>query len=171
MKQLLKCLILVSLIATLCSLPAHTGPPKPKTEAKLTSPKSVAKAAPAVAATTPAVAAAPIQAAPAPAVVVPPTPVSDAIGWQTYVPLIKQYNWPVSTAVAIMRAESGGDPGAVSPLNRDGLRDYGLMQLHGIDILNPAENVAYAYYHKYLPAGGFTPWSTYKDGAYIKYLQ
>ena len=94
------------------------------------------------------------------------------VGCQTYLPLVEQYPWPVSTAMAIMRAESTCNPNAISnaAINPDHIPDYGLFQLHGIDILNPAQNVAYAYYHKYLPAGGFTPWSTYNNGDYWQYL-
>ena len=86
--------------------------------------------------------------------------------------LVAQYNWPVQTALAIMQCESGGNPNNISPvsINYDHISDFGLMQLHGVDILDPAANVAYAYYHKYLPAHGFTPWSTFNNGCYKQYL-
>lgn len=109
-------------------------------------------------------------------VVAPPAPVIPASYYtpncQAYLPLVSQYNWPVQTAMAVMQAESNCR--AITPsnadLNYDHVPDYGLFQLHGIDITDPAANVAYAYYHKYLPAGGFTPWSTYTSGAYRGYL-
>lgn len=87
--------------------------------------------------------------------------------------LVAQYDWPVQTAMAIMQAESGCR--AVTPsnaaINYDGVPDYGLMQLHGINVTNPAENIRIAYAVKYLGAGrSFTPWSTYNNGAYLKYL-
>lgn len=74
--------------------------------------------------------------------------------------------------MAIMQAESSCNPYDVSPayINYDHVPDYGLMQLHGVNIINPAENIAYAYYHKYVPAGGFTPWTTYTSGKYLRYL-
>jgi hypothetical protein len=81
--------------------------------------------------------------------------------------------WPahlVNTVIQIMRFESGGNPrilnggyvlpkgaGDGEPVNRAG----GLMQClpaprHWAD---PAFNLEYAYHHKYLPAGGFSPWA------------
>lgn len=82
-----------------------------------------------------------------------------------------QYNWNPDTAMAICEAESSGNPSAVSNanINPDGIPDYGLMQLHGVAILDPAANIAYAYYHKYLTQG-WGAWSTYNSGAYYKYL-
>ena len=92
----------------------------------------------------------------------------------TYQGLVAQYDWPVQTAMAIMRAESGCR--AITPsnaaINYDGVPDYGLFQLHGIDVTDPAENVRIAYQVKYVGAGRrFTPWSTYNNGAYTRYLQ
>lgn len=95
----------------------------------------------------------------------------------SYQGLVAQYDWDVHTAMAIMQAESGCR--AITPsnaaINYDGVSDFGLFQLHGIDITDPAQNVAYAYYHKYLPAvatwgNGFHPWNTYTGGAYLAYL-
>lgn len=87
--------------------------------------------------------------------------------------LVAQYDWPVQTAMAIMQAESGCR--AITPdnsaLNYDGIADHGLMQLHGMNITDPAENIRIAYAVKYLGAGrSFTPWSTYNNGAYLRYL-
>jgi len=83
----------------------------------------------------------------------------------------EQYDWSVDTAMAICEAESSGNPYAVSngDINPDGVPDYGLMQLHGVDIIDPAANISYAYYHKYLTQG-WEAWSTYNSGAYTKYL-
>lgn len=76
--------------------------------------------------------------------------------------------------MAIMQAESGCR--AITPdnsaINWDHVPDYGLFQLHGMDITDPAQNVAAAYNVKYVGAGdSFRPWSTYTSGAYLKYLQ
>lgn len=92
----------------------------------------------------------------------------------TYQSMVAQYDWPVQTAMAIMRAESGCR--AITPsnaaINYDGVPDYGLFQLHGMDVTDPAENIRLAYTVKYVGAGrSFTPWSTYNSGAYRSYLQ
>lgn len=90
-----------------------------------------------------------------------------------YQSLVAQYDWDVSTAMAIMRAESGCR--AITPdnanINYDHISDYGLFQLHGINVTDPAENVRIAYSVKYLGAGrSFRPWNTYTSGAYLRYL-
>lgn len=86
-----------------------------------------------------------------------------------YTSLFEQYNWPVATMMAIMHAESGCNPNAISPTN-----DYGLMQIHdglalyGQQIFDPAFNISIAY-QKYT-SQGLHAWSTYTSGAYEKYL-
>ena len=64
-----------------------------------------------------------------------------------------KYSWNVEIALAVMFAESGCNPNAVSPTN-----DHGLMQLHAIPIYDPVKNIAYAYTEKYLK-GGWSHWS------------
>lgn len=90
---------------------------------------------------------------------------------ETYRGLVAQYDWNVSTAMAIMQAESGCR--AITPdnsaINYDGVPDYGLFQLHGIAVTDPAENVRIAYAVKY-KTQGWGAWSTYKNGAYLRYL-
>ena len=54
--------------------------------------------------------------------------------------------------MAVMQAESGCNPNAISPTD-----DHGLFQLHGIPIYNPVNNIAYAYKEKYLK-GGWNHW-------------
>lgn len=104
---------------------------------------------------------------PAPVVQTPPT-----TGCAAYEPIVAQYGWDVRTAMAIMQAESGCR--AVTPdnsyLNYDGIPDYGLFQLHGIAVTDPAENIRIAYTVKYL-GQGWSAWSTYTSGAYLKYLK
>jgi soluble lytic murein transglycosylase-like protein len=100
--------------------------------------------------------------------IVPPTyPTSCA----TYEPLVAQYTWNVKLAMAIMQAESGCNPYAVSnaSINYDSIPDYGLFQIHGQDILNPSENIAVAY-QKY-ERQGWGAWSTYNSGAVWRYYQ
>lgn len=90
---------------------------------------------------------------------------------ENYSGYFNQYSWNPNVAMAICQAESDGDPDAISnsDINPDGVSDFGLMQLHGIDILDPGQNIAYAYYHKYLTQG-WGAWSTYTSGKYAQYL-
>lgn len=74
-----------------------------------------------------------------------------------YRSLFDDYGWNVNIAIAVCNAESGGNPTVVSPTN-----DHGLMQLHGIPIYDPAANIRYAYYEKYLK-GGWNHWSVCKS--------
>lgn len=114
-----------------------------------------------------------------PATPVTPTPVATpapvvklaSFTCQNYSNLFSQYNWDAATAMAICQAESGGNPNPPSNgyINYDGVSDYGLMQLHGIAIVDPALNISYAYYHKYLTQG-WGAWSTYNSGKYRQYL-
>lgn len=106
----------------------------------------------------------PVAAPPAPNQTVSSTP-SSCAGYRA---LVSQYNWPVDTMLAIMQAESGCRADAVSPPNSDGLRDYGLFQIHGEAIMDPAANVARAY-GKYT-SQGLRAWTTWTSGAYLKYL-
>jgi hypothetical protein len=112
-----------------------------------------------------------LAAAPAPTSTKPASTFTLAGGCQQYLPLVEQYDWDVKTAMAIMSAESTtpGIPcnsGAIGTASYDGVKDYGLFQLHGIDILDPAQNVAFAYYHKYLTQG-WHAWSSYNNGSYL----
>jgi Lysozyme like domain len=81
-----------------------------------------------------------------------------------------------NVAVAIARAESGGNPDARGGPNSNGTYDWGLWQIndvhHPTDAQkhDPAANAALAY-RIYLDAGKkFTPWSTYNSGSYKKYV-
>lgn len=95
---------------------------------------------------------------------------SYANGCSTYDSLFRQYAWDARVAEAICVAESGGNPYAVSNprLNYDGVSDYGLMQIHGEEILNPSANIARAH-QKYV-IQGWHAWSTYTSGAYLRFL-
>lgn len=81
------------------------------------------------------------------------------------------------TAGAIAFAESSGNPSATNK-NRNGSTDYGLFQINSVhgSLLkqgqwsNPLDNAKMAY-KVYADAGNsFKPWTTYKSGAYLKYL-
>ena len=84
--------------------------------------------------------------------------VTYSVGCEKYKPLVAQYSWPVNTVMNIMYAESGCNPNAISSTN-----DHGLLQLHAIPIYDPAKNIAYAYYNKYLQ-GGFSHWTVCTNG-------
>lgn len=79
-----------------------------------------------------------------------------------------QANFPV--ARAIMLAESGGNPRAISRTN-----DYGLFQMNnglvnfGSAIFDPETNIKIAYEHYFLHRG-WQPWSTFKNRSYLRYL-
>lgn len=121
----------------------------------------------------------------APVVVAPPpqpaAPMPKTLtGCAAYLPIIQKYDWDSYTAQAIMRAENG----ACNPtkdnagLNWDGSVDYGLFQVNSIHaemvggdlerLRDPETNVRIA--HQIYVAAGWTAWSTFKSGAYLKYL-
>lgn len=100
-------------------------------------------------------------------------PVAHSGNCSAYKGLVAKYNWNVNTAMAIMQAESGCNTAAISPTC-----DHGLMQINCVHrdmvggdlnkLHDPATNirVAYAIYS----GGGWSPWTTYTSGAYLKYL-
>lgn len=83
-------------------------------------------------------------------------------------PIASKYPWNVDVALKVMKAESGCNPNAVSPANYDGLRDHGLMQIHGEAIYDPAANIARGY-AKYA-ARKWQPWSVCTKGIVACYL-
>ena len=98
----------------------------------------------------------------------PQQAVSYANGCSTYDSIFRQYAWNVSVAEAICEAESNGNPYAMSPPNYDGLRDFGLMQIHGEEIFSPSANIARAY-QKY-ESQGWDAWTTYYTGRYLRFM-
>jgi Lysozyme like domain len=84
------------------------------------------------------------------------------------------------TAEAITGAESSFEPGIIQAGMPYSTTGWGLWQItpgdsvpaYGEDyqLLDPWNNAEAAVY-KYDAAGGFTPWTTYVDGAYENYLQ
>lgn len=76
---------------------------------------------------------------------------------EDYRHIISQYDWEVDIAMLVMSKESSCRPDAVGPTN-----DYGLFQLNGVAIYDPAENIEYAYYNKYVNARiGERNWSAW----------
>ena len=82
-------------------------------------------------------------------------------GWERWRPLLR-YTWPhslVDTAVRVIRFESGG---AAYRYNTAGSGAFGLMQLlpRPAGVWSPLSQLRYAYWRKYVPAGGWSPWSS-----------
>lgn len=65
--------------------------------------------------------------------------------------LVSRFDWNADIVLLVMKNESGCNPNNIST-NKNGSHDYGLMQLNNIQILDPAANIEYAYYHKYVSA-------------------
>lgn len=96
-----------------------------------------------------------------------PQPTKPKVGCEQYIALIQQYDWNVSIATNVMRAESGCNPSAVGD-NRviGGLYapSCGLFQIRTLkgrpsceELKKPEVNIAYAY-RLYL-ANKWSPWS------------
>jgi hypothetical protein len=84
----------------------------------------------------------------------------------------------LSAATAIALAESGGNPAVIGDTNLTPGGSVGLFQINlaahpeyaAVDLLDPQAN-ADAAFAIYQQAGGqFTPWTTYKTGAYASAL-
>lgn len=84
----------------------------------------------------------------------------------------------IPMAIAIMKAESGGNPRALNTSNRNGSTDTGIFQINsvhsswtkGMDLNDPVQN-AKAAFKIFSDAGGkWTPWSTFNNGAAQKKL-
>jgi hypothetical protein len=82
----------------------------------------------------------------------------------------------ITDITAIVEAESSGNPSAVNNANSNGSSDYGLAQInsvHGYNVqslFDPQTNLddAFAVYQG--AGNNFSPWTTFKTGAYQKYL-
>ncbi len=88
----------------------------------------------------------------------------------------------LATAVSIALAESGGDPQAYNPERAantpQGYGSFGLWQIYlkahpeykGMNLFDPPANASAAF-SIYTSAGNsFRPWSTFKNNAYVAYL-
>lgn len=107
-------------------------------------------------------------------------PVVTVLAGGDYADLINQYSWNPQIAYAVMMAESRGNPQALN--NNPATADYsvGLFQINLYGALAndrpseewlriPENNIAYAY--KMWQQSGWYPWSVYKSGAYLQYLE
>lgn len=87
----------------------------------------------------------------------------------------------LQVAVAVALAESSGNPQAYNPETAagtpDGQGSYGLWQIYlnahpefaGVNLYDPQTNASAAF-AVFAGAGGFSPWSTYGNGAYLPYM-
>jgi len=77
----------------------------------------------------------------------------------------------LATAVALTHPESGGDPGAVQKGQPAATTGWGLWQITpgGPELLDPQANANEAF-RKYKQANGFSPWTTYTNGSYARWL-
>lgn len=95
--------------------------------------------------------------------------------------IVKNGGWTgddVAIGVAIIKAESGGNPGAVNVANGDGSVDRGLWQINSVhdgtlpgqNRFDPAVSTQLAR-GIYRDAGGWTPWSTFSyHGTYSQHM-
>jgi hypothetical protein len=82
------------------------------------------------------------------------------------------------TAIAIALAESGGDPGAVGDLNITRGGSVGLWQINlrwhpqytAQALMDPQTNADAAFQIFQAAGDSFSPWSTFKSGAYRSHL-
>lgn len=88
--------------------------------------------------------------------------------------LVKQYDWDHDTAMAVMMAESGGNPDAYNPEAHNGCNgSVGLFQIACVHddkkkLFDPEYNVQRAY--EIWSEQNWEPWGAYIDGRYLAYL-
>lgn len=87
--------------------------------------------------------------------------------------LVNNYSWDKRVAYAICMAESGGNSNATNLNDNHGscIGSYGLFQIgciHGGVFYDPHQNVAKAY--EIYQRSGWTPWSAYNNGSYLKHI-
>jgi len=97
--------------------------------------------------------------------------------WQQYA--CRKFGPDCRVALAIQRAENAQGKCEIYHYNTDGTLDWGYFQINTIhlkrpglnlrDLLDCKANIDFAY-QLYREKGGFTPWSTYNDGRYRRYM-
>lgn len=91
--------------------------------------------------------------------------------------VMRAAGWPedaIPTGIAIVLAESGGNPRAVNTANRNGSVDYGLFQINTVhgsllsrgDKFNPVDNARMALTVYKQAGNSWKPWSTFNSGKY-----
>jgi len=97
--------------------------------------------------------------------------------WQQYA--CRKFGPDCRVALAIQRAENAAGKCEIYHYNTDGTLDWGYFQINTVhlkrpglnlrDLLDCKANIDFAY-QLFREKGGFTPWSTYKDGRYLRYM-
>ncbi len=97
--------------------------------------------------------------------------------WQQYA--CGKFGTACRVALAIQRAENPQGKCEIYHYNTNGTLDWGYFQINTVhlkrpglnlrDLLDCRANIDFAW-QLYVEKGGFTPWSTYNSGAYLKYL-
>jgi hypothetical protein len=97
--------------------------------------------------------------------------------WQQYA--CRKFGADCRIALAIQRAENAQGKCEIYHYNSDGTLDWGYFQINTVhlqrpglnlrDLLDCKANIDFAY-QLYREKGGFTPWSTFKDGRYLRYM-
>lgn len=98
-------------------------------------------------------------------------------GWQQYV--CRKFGRDCRLALAIQRAENAEGKCEIYHYNSDGSLDWGYFQINTVhlqrsdlnlrDLLDCKANIDFAH-RLYLEKGGFSPWSTFKNGRYRQFL-
>jgi hypothetical protein len=97
--------------------------------------------------------------------------------WQQYA--CRKFGADCRIALAIQRAENAQGKCEIYHYNSDGTLDWGYFQINTVhlkrpgvnlrDLLDCKANIDFAY-QLYQEKGGFTPWSTFNDGRYRRYM-
>lgn len=97
--------------------------------------------------------------------------------WQQYA--CRKFGADCRVALAIQRAENLLGKCEIYHYNTDGTLDWGYFQINTVhlkrpdlnlrDLLDCKANIDFAY-QLFQESHGFTPWSTYKSGKYLRYL-
>lgn len=97
--------------------------------------------------------------------------------WQQYA--CRKFGADCRIALAIQRAENAQGKCEIYHYNTDGTLDWGYFQINTVhlkrpglnlrDLLDCKANIDFAY-QLYRERHGFTPWSTFNDGRYKRYM-
>jgi hypothetical protein len=97
--------------------------------------------------------------------------------WQQYA--CRKFGPDCRLALAIQRAENPQGKCEIYHYNADGTLDWGYFQINTVhlqrpglnlrDLLDCKANIDFAY-QLYREKGGFTPWSTFNNGAYLRFM-
>lgn len=100
-------------------------------------------------------------------------PAAQPQGCDAYRGIFERYQWSVSTAIAVCKAESGGNTYAFSSTGDRGLMQINCVHADMVDydlnaLYDPSTNISVAY-RVYLSQGWYG-WSAYTNGSYLRFL-